>query len=156
MARGLREATTEEYQRYRREQVNHLWKRLSDNGIPLIKPAGGHAVFIDAKRFLPDIPQTKFPAQALTVQLYIESGVRGVELGTSAFGETDEEGNVVPAKMENMRLAIPRRVYTITQLDYVAEAVISLYEKRDQISGLKRTYAPELLGHFKAEFEPLE
>ncbi|MFO7792680.1 MAG: tryptophanase [Candidatus Saliniplasma sp.] len=155
MGKGLEEATSYEYQRYRHQQVKFLGDRLREEGIPIIEPVGGHAVFIDAKKFLPHIPQEQFPAQSLTVQLYIESGIRGVELGTSAFGEKDEEGNVIPARMENMRLAIPRRVYTFRQLDYVADSVIKLYNKREDIQGLKRTYAPELLGHFKAEFEPI-
>jgi len=156
MAEGLYESTSDDYQKYRHQQVQYLADLLKDAGVPIIEPVGGHAVFVDAKRFLPDIPQTEFPAQALTAQLYIESGIRAVELGTSAFGETDENGNVVPAPVENMRLAIPRRVYTLNQLKYVADSIIGLYENRDEIKGLERTYAPELLGHFMAEFKPIE
>ncbi len=155
MAQGLYESSEEGYQEYRHDQLNFLAEKLIDAGVPIIEPVGGHAIFVDAKRFLPDIPSKNFPAQALTTQLYIESGVRAVELGTSAFGETDEEGNVIPADVENMRLAIPRRVYTFNQLEYVAESIIELYEERDKIKGLERTYAPELLGHFKAKFRPL-
>ncbi len=156
MAEGIKEATREDYQKYRHQQVEYLAEKLLDNGVPIIEPAGGHAVFVDGGRLLPDIPPERFPAQALTTELYKESGIRAVELGTSAFGEKDEEGNIIPAQMETMRLAIPRRVYTLNQLDYVAESVIELHEKRDEISGLKRTYAPELLGHFTAEFEPVD
>ncbi|MBS3782761.1 MAG: tryptophanase [Candidatus Thermoplasmatota archaeon] len=156
MAEGLRETTREEYQKYRHQQVQYLAERLLDKGVPIIEPAGGHAVFVDGDRFLPDIPPVQFPAQALTTELYKESGIRAVELGTSAFGEKDEEGNIIPAEMETMRLAIPRRVYTLNQLDYVADSIVELYQKREDISGLKRTYAPELLGHFMAEFEPIE
>lgn len=156
MAEGLYESTSNEYQKYRHQQVQYLADLLKDDGVPIIEPVGGHAVFVDAKRFLPDIPQIEFSAQALTAQLYIESGIRAVELGTSAFGETDEDGNVVPAPIENMRLAIPRRVYTLNQLQYVAESIIELYENRERITGLERTYAPELLGHFMAEFKPIE
>ncbi|MFP4050398.1 MAG: tryptophanase [Thermoplasmata archaeon] len=156
MAEGLYESTSNEYQKYRHQQVQYLADQLKEAGVPIIEPVGGHAVFVDAKRFLPHVPQTEFPAQALTAQLYIESGIRGVELGTSAFGETDEAGDVVPAPVENMRLAIPRRVYTLNQLKYVAESIIKLYENREEIKGLERTYAPELLGHFMAEFRPLE
>ncbi len=156
IAEGLKEVTDEDYQTYRRQQVKFLGDLLLEKDIPIIEPIGGHAVFVDAKRFLPDIPPTRFPAQALTTELYKESGVRGVELGTSAFGETDEEGNIIPAEVENMRLAIPRRVYTLNQLEYVADSVHSVYEKREKIKGLERTYAPELLGHFTAEFEPIE
>ncbi|MEF8832964.1 MAG: tryptophanase [Candidatus Thermoplasmatota archaeon] len=155
IAQGLREATREDYQKYRRQQVQYLADNLLENGVPIIEPSGGHAVFVDAERFLPDIPPERFPAQALTTELYKESGIRGVELGTSAFGEKDEDGNIIPAKMETMRLAIPRRVYTNDQLKYVAEFVVNLYERRGEIKGLKRTYAPELLGHFTAEFEPV-
>lgn len=155
MARGIKESTKEDYQRYRHEQVQFLADRLKENDVPIIEPVGGHAIFIDAEFFLPHIPQEQFPAQALTIELYKRFGIRGVELGTSAFGETDEEGNIVPADMETTRLAIPRRVYTLNQLQYVADTVTELYEKREEIGGLKRTYAPELLGHFKAEFEPL-
>ncbi|MFW6196546.1 MAG: tryptophanase [Thermoplasmatota archaeon] len=156
MAKGLYESTSNEYQKYRHQQVQYLADQLKEAGVPIIEPVGGHAVFVDAKRFLPHVPQTEFPAQALTAQLYIESGIRGVELGTSAFGETDEDGDVVPAPVENMRLAIPRRVYTLNQLQYVAESIIKLYENREEIKGLERTYAPKLLGHFMAEFKPIE
>lgn len=155
MAEGIREATRESYQKYRYQQVQYLGEKLLENDIPIIEPAGGHAVFVDAKRFLPHIPQEKFPAQALTTELYKESGIRAVELGTSAFGETDEDGNIIPAQMETMRLAIPRRVYTLNHLDYVVESLSEIYEKREKLRGMKRTYAPELLGHFMAEFEPL-
>ncbi len=155
MAKGIREAVEYSYQRYRHQQVKYLGDRLKEEGVPIIEPVGGHAVFIDGESFLPHIPKKQFPAQALTVNLYIESGVRGVELGTSAFGEKDKDGNIIPAEMETMRLAIPRRVYTLNQLDYVARSVIGLYKNREDITGLERTYAPELLGHFKAEFEPV-
>ncbi|MFP4001447.1 MAG: tryptophanase [Thermoplasmata archaeon] len=156
MAEGLKESTREEYQKYRHEQVQYLADKLLEEGVPIIEPAGGHAVFVDAGRFLPEIPPERFPAQALTTELYKESGIRAVELGTSAFGETDEEGNIIPAQMETMRLAIPRRVYTLNQLNYVSDSIVDLYGKRDEIKGLKRTYAPELLGHFTAEFEPVD
>jgi len=156
MAQGLKEVVREDYQKYRSQQVKYLAENLLEKGVPIIEPVGGHAVFVDAGRFLPDIPPQQFPAQALTTELYKESGIRAVELGTSAFGEKDEEGNIIPAEMETMRLAIPRRVYTLNQLNYVGESVGKLYERRDEISGLKRTYAPELLGHFMAEFEPIE
>ncbi len=156
IAQGMYEATELDYLRYRNQQVEYLGDKLIEAGVPITRPVGGHAVFIDVKEFLPHIPQVQFPAQSLTAELYIEGGIRGVELGTSAFGETDEEGNVIPAPLEYMRLAIPRRVYTLNQLDYVAECVAKLYDNREEIQGLRRTYAPELLGHFMAEFEPIE
>ncbi len=155
IAQGVRESTRFEYLKYRHQQVKYLGDLLHKAGVPIARPVGGHAVFIDGKEFLPHIPQVQFPAQSLTAELYIEGGVRGVELGTSAFGETDEEGNVLPALLEFMRLAIPRRVYTLNQLNFVAECVTSLHEKRDDIMGLERIYAPKLLGHFMAEFRPL-
>ncbi len=155
IAKGLYESTRQEYLEYRTGQVEYLADLLLEAGVPLVEPPGGHAVFIDARRFLPHIPPEQFPAQALTAQLYIESGVRGVELGTSAFGETDEKGNVIPAPFDNMRLAIPRRVYTLNQLKYVAGSIISLYQRRDEIKGLERTYSPKILGHFLSEFKPV-
>ncbi|MFO8110632.1 MAG: tryptophanase [Thermoplasmata archaeon] len=155
IAQGIREAVEMEYLQYRHQQVKYLGDLLHQEGVPIVRPVGGHAVFIDAKEFLPHVPQLQYPAQALTAELYIEGGIRGVELGTSAFGETDDDGNVLPASLEFTRLAIPRRVYTLTHLDYVADKVISLYDKRQDIQGLERTYAPELLGHFMAEFKAL-
>ncbi len=155
MAQGIRESTDIQYLDYRHQQIKYLGDLLHEAGIPIARPVGGHAVFIDADKFLPDVPQVEFPAQSLTAELYMEGGIRGVELGTSAFGEMDEEGNVIPAPLEFLRLAIPRRVYTINHLNFVAQCVASLYEKRENIKGLKRTYAPKLLGHFMAEFEPL-
>ncbi len=155
IAKGLYESTKLEYLEYRAGQVKYLADLLKEGGVPIVEPPGGHAVFVDARRFLPDIPPVQFPAQALTAQLYIESGIRGVELGTCAFGETDGEGNIIPAPFDNMRLAIPRRVYTLNHLKYVAEQLISLYDKRDEIRGMERTYSPELLGHFMSEFRPI-
>ncbi len=156
MARGLYEAIEENYQAYRHRQMEYLAKLLRNGGVPIVEPPGGHAIFIDAKKFLPHIPPERFPAQALTVQLYIESGVRVVEIGSSCFGKVDEKtGEFIPARMELMRLAIPRRTYTDNHLKYVAECVVRLYEKRNQIRGLRRVYAPKLLGHFTARFEPI-
>lgn len=156
MARGLYEAIEERYQAYRHRQVQYLADLLRDAGVPIVEPAGGHAIYLDAKRFLPHIPPERFPAQALTVQLYIESGVRAAEIGSSCFGKVDEEtGEFIPAEMELTRLAIPRRTYTDNHLKYVAECLRRLYNKRKQIKGLRRVYAPKLLGHFTARFEPI-
>lgn len=156
MARGLYEVIDEKYQAYRHRQIEYLAKLLRDGGVPIVEPPGGHAIFVDAKKFLPHIHSEQFPAQALTVQLYIESGVRAVEIGSSCFGKVDEKtGKFIPARMELMRLAIPRRTYTDNHLRYVAESLIRLYKKREQIKGLRRVYAPKLLGHFTARFEPL-
>ncbi|MGC9345506.1 MAG: tryptophanase [Candidatus Bathyarchaeales archaeon] len=156
MARGLYEVVDENYQVYRHRQVEYLAKILRDGGVPIVEPPGGHAVYIDAKKFLPHIPPEQFPAQALTVQLYIESGVRVAEIGSSCFGKIDEKtGKFIPARMELVRLAIPRRTYTDNHLKYVAECLTMLYKKRNQIKGLRRIYAPKLLGHFTARFEPI-
>ncbi|MEM2242174.1 MAG: tryptophanase [Candidatus Bathyarchaeia archaeon] len=156
MAIGLYEAIDEEYQAYRHRQVEYFASLLRDGGVPIVEPPGGHAVYIDAKKFLPHIPPEQFPGQALVIQLYIEAGVRAVELGSSCFGKIDDTtGKFVPARMELVRLSIPRRVYTDNHLKYVAESLIRLYQKRDQIKGLKRVYAPKLLGHFTARFEPV-
>ncbi len=158
MAVGLHESTEESYLKARCGQVEYLWKRLHDAGIPTVNPAGGHAVFIDGKRFFPNIPQEQFPAQTLAVEIYIESGVRGVELGTSCFGETNPEtGELVKLpELDLLRLTIPRRVYTNNHMDYVAESVIKIFNRRDEIKGLKRVYVPPLLGHFLAKFERIK
>jgi tryptophanase len=156
MAVGLEESTQERYLEYRSGQVEHLWGKLRDAGIPTVNPAGGHAVFIDGKRFFPHIPQEQFPSQTLAVELYIESGVRGVEVGTSCFGEVDKKtGKTVLPRSDLLRLSIPRRVYTDNHLDYVANGIAGVYRRRDEIRGLKRICAPPLLGHFLARFERL-
>jgi tryptophanase len=155
MARGLHEATRDDYQRARHHQVKLLAELLDEAGVPIVKPPGGHAVYVDATKFLPHLKPDQFPAQALTAQLYKESGVRAVELGNSCFGKTQDNGDFTPAKLDLMRLAIPRRVYTDNHLRYVADAVIKLYRQRDRIGGLKRVYAPKYLGHFLARFEPI-
>lgn len=154
MAIGLQESTRESYLKYRHEQVKYLWKRLNQAGIPTVNPVGGHAVFIDGKKFFAHLPQAQFPSQTLAVELYIESGVRGVELGTSCFGEIDKKtGKMILPKLDLLRLAIPRRVYTNNHLDYVADSLIKIYQRRKRINGLKKVYAPPLLGHFLAKFE---
>jgi len=154
MAQGLKEATREEYLEYRISQVKYLWEKLFEAKIPTLNPPGGHAVFIDGKRFFPHIPQENFPSQTLAVELYIEGGIRGVEIGTSCFGEIDKKtGKLILPKLDLLRLAIPRRVYTNSHLDYVAQILIQIYQKREKIKGLKRVYAPGLLSHFLAKFE---
>lgn len=156
MARGLLEVTKEAYQVYRHNQIELLAGLLREAGVPIVEPPGGHAVYVDAKRFLPHIPQEQFPAQALTAALYAISGVRGVEIGSSCFGRIDETtGQFIPAKLELMRLALPRRVYTDNHLRYVAASINRLYQQRDSIQGLRRVYATKLLSHFTARFEPV-
>ena len=153
---GLREVIDETYLRWRVGQVRYLGERLKDAGIPIVLPIGGHAVYIDIKRFLPHIPQSQFPDNAFATTLYLEAGIRSAALGSTAFAEKDKKtGEVKYPKLELVRLTIPRRVYTNSHMDYVAEAVIELYQKKDQIKGLKMVYEPEVMRHFSARFEPI-
>ena len=156
LAVGLREGMDEAYLTYRVGQVRYLGERLSEAGIPIVQPPGGHAVYIDARAWLPHIPQSEFPAQVLAVALYLEGGIRTVEIGSVMFACFDPEtGTWAYPQTELVRLAIPRRVYTQTHLDYVVEACVKVRDKRAELRGLKIIHAPELLRHFVAEFERL-
>ncbi len=156
VARGLVEVLDERYLEFRVGQVQAFWERLAGCGVPMIRPAGGQAVYLDARRFLPHLPQDQLPAQALTVALYQEGGIRGVEIGGVMFGRRDPEtGEPVWPALELVRLAVPRRVYTNTHLEYVAEVIERLYNRREKIGGLRMVYAAEVLRHFTARFEPL-
>ncbi len=156
MARGLQEVLDEEYLRFRVSQVRYLGEMLDKAGVPILKPIGGHAVYLNAKEFLPHVPQDEFPAQALTVALYREYGIRGVEIGTVMFGKKDpSSGQIIHPELEMVRLAIPRRVYTNMQITYVAESIIELFKQRDTVTGLKMTYEAPVLRHFTARFEEL-
>lgn len=156
LAQGLLEAVEESYLRYRIGQVRHLAARLREAGVPIFEPPGGHAVYLDALRFLPSWPREHLPGQAISVALYREGGVRSVELGTVAFGERDPQtGEWRFPRLELVRLAIPRRVYTRAHLDYVAETIISVYRDRAAIRPLRFTTEPPSLRHFLARFEPL-
>lgn len=156
MAQGLKEVLNEDYLESRIGQVAYLGESLLEHGIPIIEPVGGHGVYLDAKRFLPDIPQSTFPAQALVVELYVEAGIRAVELGTAAFGRRDEEtGEMIYPALELVRLAVPRRVYTDRHMDMVVRALRNIRERRDEIRGLKLIYEAPVLRHFTAEFERL-
>jgi tyrosine phenol-lyase len=142
LAQGIRESVaTDDYIRYRVEQTNYFGELLSEANIPHVMPHGGHAIFLDAKRFLPHIPQDKFPAQALAAAIYVETGVRAMERGIVSAGRNPETGENYAPKLELVRLTIPRRVYTQSHLDYAAEGIINLYEKRDQIKGLKFVFS---------------
>jgi tryptophanase len=156
MARGLWEGLDEDYLAYRIAHTQYLADRLLEEGIPILEPAGGHAVYLDVLRFLPHVPQSDLCGQALNCALYREGGIRGVEIGSVMFAEEDPEtGETVYPALEMVRLAIPRRVYTQAHLDYVVEVAKRLYEKRDQIKGFRYTEKPTLLRHFTARFEPL-
>lgn len=156
VARGLREAVdTDHNVSWRVRQVEYLGEQLIGAGVPIVVPIGGHAVFLDAKRFLPHIPQDHFPAQALAAALYVESGVRGMERGIVSAGRNVKTGENNVPKLELVRLAIPGRVYTNSHMDVTARAVIALYNKRDQIKGLKMVFEPEDLRFFQARFEQL-
>ncbi len=156
MAIGLWEGLDETYLAYRLGQTAYLANCLLEAGIPIIEPAGGHAIYLDAGRLLPHIPHAEFPGQALGAGLYLEGGVRGVEIGSVMFAHPDPQtGETIYPQLELVRLAIPRRVYTQSHLDYVVDTLVSLAKKRDQLRGYRLVYAPPLLRHFTARFEPL-
>jgi tryptophanase len=156
VARGLWEGLDEQYLSYRIAHTQYLANRLVEQGIPILEPPGGHAVYIDVKRFLPHVPQPELAGQALSCALYLEGGIRAIELGSVAFAREDPEtGETIYPDLEMVRMAIPRRVYTQAHLDYVVETWQRIYGKREQIRGMRYTYAPRLLRHFTAHFEPL-
>lgn len=157
MARGLEEVLDEEYLRFRIGQVRYLGELLEGSGVPILKPVGGHAVYLNAKEFLPHIPQSEFPGQALAVALYRDFGIRGVEIGTLMFGKKDPvTARTIHPELEMVRLAVPRRVYTNMQITYVAESIIELYRRRDLIHGLALIYEAPMLRHFTARFAELQ
>jgi tryptophanase len=154
VARGLEEVVEEPYLRYRIRSTEYLHERLVAAGVPVIQPAGGHAVYIDARALLPHVPPLAYPGIALANALYVEAGIRGVEIGTVMFG-LRPDGTEKPGAMDLVRLAIPRRVYTQSHVDYVAEAVIGVAAMRESLRGYRITKAPAVLRHFTAVFEPL-
>ncbi len=156
IAIGLLEVMDENYLQYRIRSIEYLTNKLIDAGVPVMQPAGGHAVYIDAKAFLPHIPVEQYPGQALVSALYIEGGIRSVEIGSLMFGKYDANGKLIPSQMELVRLAIPRRVYTQSHIDYVAEVIIEVFNKRAEIKGLRITEEAPTLRHFTAKLIPVE
>jgi tryptophanase len=146
IAVGLNEALEEDYLRYRIASTAYLGDHISSAGVPIVQPPGGHAVYIDAAAFLPHIPQDQFPGVALAAELYLEGGIRSVEIGSLMFGTA--------AQMELVRLAIPRRVYTQSHIDYVVEVILKVWARREQIVGLRLSYEAPFLRHFTAHLEP--
>ncbi len=156
IAQGLEEVLDENYLQYRIRSVEYLGDKLVGAGVPIIEPPGGHAIYIDAKRFLPNIPPEKYPGQAIVCALYVDGGVRTVEIGSVMFGRYDSDGKFISPPMELVRLAIPRRVYTQSHIDYVAEVVIDVFKSRARMKGYKITYEAPMLRHFTARFEPVK
>jgi tryptophanase len=145
IAVGLHEILEEDYLQYRIRSTKYLGEKITAAGVPIVLPVGGHAVYIDAKTMLSHIPTSQFPGQALAIELYLSGGIRGCEIGTVMFGES--------AQMELVRLAIPRRVYTQSHIDYVIEVIIDVFKRRDELQGVKISYQPEVLRHFTCHFE---
>lgn len=155
IAIGLKEGLQEDYLAYRLGQTRYLVEGLKGQGVPVIEPAGGHAVYINAGSMLPHIPQADFPGQALVVEMYREGAIRGVELGSVAFAFPDpDSGKMVHPELELVRLALPRRTYTQSHLDYVIDVLGQINQKRDRLAGFKIIKAPVLMRHFSCTFEP--
>jgi tryptophanase len=153
IAAGLEEIVSEEYLKYRIRSIAYLGEKLAKANVPFLKPTGGHALYLDAKRFLPHIPQQQYPGQALCCELYLTGGVRSVEIGSVMFGKYDEQNELIPHSHELVRLAFPRRVYTQSHMDYLAEVIIEVFDKRESIKGLEITYETRFLRHFTARFK---
>ncbi|MDZ7767261.1 MAG: tryptophanase [Melioribacteraceae bacterium] len=156
VAQGLEEVVDEHYLEYRIRTAEYLGEKVLDAGVPIIEPPGGHAIYIDAKRFLPNIPPEQYPGQSIVCELYLEGGIRTVEIGSVMFGKRDKKtGEFISPPMELVRLAIPRRVYTQSHIDYVAEVVIEVYNRRANLKGYEITYEAPMLRHFTAKFKPI-
>jgi tyrosine phenol-lyase len=152
IAVGLNEALGVDYLNYRIVSTAYLGNHIAREGVPIVQPPGGHAIYIDARAFLPHVPPLEFPGVALACELYAEGGIRSVEIGTLMFGRRDENGAEHPAPMDLLRLAIPRRVYTQSHVDYVVEVILEVWRRREQIRGLELTYQTKFLRHFSARF----
>ena len=156
IAIGLEEVFEPDYLLYRIKSTEYLGEKLYKMGVPLVMPIGGHAVYVDARAFYNHIPVTEYPGQALVCQLYLAGGIRTAEVGSVMFGKYDTAGNLLPAPMDLVRLAIPRRVYTQSHIEYVIEVFEKLLENKSAACGCKITYEPKFLRHFTAHFEPVE
>ncbi len=154
VAQGLKEVLDEEYLRYRIGATAYVGNSLTEAGVPIVRPPGGHAVYIDAKALLPHIPPHQYPAQALAAELYLSGGVRGCEIGSVMFGKKSADGGEIPAPMELVRLAIPRRTYTQSHMDYVIEVILDVVKRADTLRGLRIVEEAPWLRHFTARFEP--
>lgn len=155
LARGLREVVDHSYLQARISQVEFLHSRLCEGGVPVVHPCGGHGVFLDATRFLFHLDQEEFPGQMLSAQIYLEGGIRSMERGIVSAGRDPETGENCHPQLELVRLTIPRRVYTETHMNYVADTILELYRRRESIGGLEMTYEPKKLRFFQARFEPV-
>ncbi len=155
IAQGLEEVLDEHYLQYRIRSVEYLGEQLTAAGVPILQPPGGHAIYLNAKKFLPRIPPAQYPGQALVVDLFRRGGIRSVEIGSVMFGKYGTDGSLIPARMELVRLAIPRRVYTQSHIDYVIEVVIECFEHREELKGYRIIEEPPVLRHFTARFEPM-
>jgi tryptophanase len=156
IAIGLEEVLHEDYLEYRLASVRYLGEHIASEGVPIVQPPGGHAIYVDAAAFLPHVPPTQLPGQSLVAELYVEGGIRAVEVGTVMFGQTDPDtGEEVPAAMELVRLAMPRRVYTQSHVDFMVEAIQAVFNRRKDIGGFRFLHKASVLRHFTATFEPL-
>lgn len=155
IAVGLREVLREDYLRYRVRSTAYLGEKLLAAGVPIVQPPGGHAIYIDARAMLPHIPPHQYPGQALAVAMYLEAGIRSVEIGQVVFGRPNPHGPEAPTPLDLVRLTIPRRVYTQSHIDYVAEAIAVLNQHKQDIQGLRIVWQAPVLRHFTARFEPV-
>ena len=155
IAIGLEEVLDENYLHYRIRSTAYLGERVAREGVPILQPPGGHAIYLNAKKFLPHVPVDQYPGQALSVELYRWAGIRSVEIGSVMFGKYDAAGKLIPASMELVRLAIPRRVYTQSHIDYVIEAIVEVFQNRDKLRGYRIVEEPPMLRHFTARFAPI-